>query len=55
MPILTFLHTESFYAVSGTLSEFKVIWIQIRSDVLSVLIWVQTDCLGYLQTGEGKS
>ena len=35
---------------SGTLSEYQVVWIQIRTDILSVLIWVQTVCKGYQQT-----
>ena len=33
--------------LSGTLSERQTVWIQIRNDVLSVLIWVQTVCIGY--------
>ena len=32
------------------LSECQTVWIQIRTDVLSVLIWVQTVCKGYHQT-----
>ena len=32
-----------------TLSECQTVWIQIRTDVLSVLIWVQTVCKGYQQ------
>ena len=32
---------------SGTLSECQTVWIQIRTDILSVLIWVQTVCQGY--------
>ena len=28
--------------LSGTLSECKMVWIQIRTDILSGLIWVQT-------------
>ena len=35
---------------SGTLSEFQTVRIQIKTDVLSVLIWVQTVCKGYQQT-----
>ena len=31
-------------------SECQTDWIQIRSDVLSGLIWVQTVCKGYQQT-----
>ena len=34
----------------GTLSECQTVWTQIRIDVLSVLIWVQTVCKGYQQT-----
>ena len=33
--------------LSGTLSECQTLWIQIRTDILSVLIWVQTVCKGY--------
>ena len=36
--------------LSGTLSECQTVWIQIRTDLLSVLIWVQTVCKGYRQT-----
>ena len=36
--------------LSGTLSECGTVWIQIRSDSLLVLIWVQTICKGYQQT-----
>ena len=28
----------------------QTVWIQIRTDILSVLIWVQTVCKGYQQT-----
>ena len=34
----------------GTLSECQIVWIQIRTDILSVLIWVQTVCKRYQQT-----
>ena len=27
--------------LSGTLSKFQTVWIQIRTDVLSVLVWVK--------------
>ena len=33
----------------GTPSELQTVWIQIRTDILSVLIWVQTVCKGYQQ------
>ena len=32
------------------LQECQTVWIQIRPDILSGLIWVQTVCKGYLQT-----
>ena len=35
--------------LSGTLSECQTVWIQIRNDILLVLIWVQTVCKGYQQ------
>ena len=35
---------------SGTLSECQTVWIQIRTDILSVLIWVQTVCKQYQLT-----
>ena len=36
--------------LTGTLSECQTVWIQIRTDLLSDLIWVQTVCKGYQQT-----
>ena len=36
--------------LSGTLSECQKVWIQIRADILLVLIWVQTVYKGYQQT-----
>ena len=35
--------------LSGTLWEYQTIWIQIRADILLVLIWVKTVCKGYQQ------
>ena len=35
--------------LSGIPSECQTVWIQIRPDVLSGLIWVQTVCTGYQQ------
>ena len=35
---------------SGTLSECQTTWIQIKTDLFSALIWVQTVCRGYKQT-----
>ena len=34
----------------GISSECQSVWIQIRPDILSGLIWVQTDCKRYQQT-----
>ena len=31
-------------------SEYQIDWIQIRSEVLLDLIWIQTVCKGYQQT-----
>ena len=35
--------------LSGTLSECQMVWIQIWTNILSVLIWVQTVWKGYQQ------
>ena len=35
--------------LSGTLAVSQMVWIQIRADIMSVLIWVQTVCKGYQQ------
>ena len=35
--------------LSGTLPECQTVWIQIRTDILLVLIWIQNVCLGYQQ------
>ena len=34
----------------GSRSECQIVWIQIRPDILSGLIWVQIVCKGYQQT-----
>ena len=39
-------------SISGTLSECQTVWNQIRTDVLSVLIWIQTVCKGYQSAGD---
>ena len=52
-----FLLSEDFFFkinylkknLSGIPSECQTVWIQIRPDVLSGLIWVQTVCKGYQQ------
>ena len=36
--------------LSGTQSQCQTVWLQIRTDILSVLIWVQTVYKGYQQT-----
>ena len=36
--------------LSGTLPVCQMVWIQIKTDVLLVLIWVQTVCKGYQMT-----
>ena len=48
-----FFQNELFRKVlSGALSECQTVWIQIRTDILSILIWVQILCKGYQQTKE---
>ena len=39
--------------LSGVPSECQTVWNQIRRDVFSGLIWVQTVCKGYRQTTLG--
>ena len=34
----------------GPPSECQTVWIQIKTDILLILIWVQTVCKGYCQT-----
>ena len=36
--------------LTGIPSECQTVWIQIRPDILSGLIWVQAVCKGYQQT-----
>ena len=38
--------SKKFFQYIVTLPECQTVWIQIRTDVLSVLIWVQTVCKG---------
>ena len=41
-----FLHTHLFLNIlSGIPSECQTVWIQIRSDILSGLTWVQAVCI----------
>ena len=45
--------SKSFFfrkTLSGIPSECQTVWIQIRPDILSGLIWVQTVCKSYQQT-----
>ena len=39
--------------LSRILSEYQTVWTQIRPDILSGLIWVQTVCKSYQQTTLG--
>ena len=47
----TSLSSADFFIkiLSGIPSECQTVWIQIRPDILSGLIWVQTVCKGYQQ------
>ena len=52
--LLAFLSADFFQnhlfrkIISGIQSEYQTVWIQIRPDILSGLIWIQTVCKGYL-------
>ena len=35
--------------LSGTLSKCQTVWIKIRTDIMLVLIWIQTVCKSYQQ------
>ena len=43
-------HLFFFFFFKNNLSEFQSVWIQIRTDIRSVLIWVQTVCKDLEQT-----
>ena len=48
--LLIFFHYQLFEKIiSGILSECQTDWIQIRPDISSGLIWVQSVCKGYEQ------
>ena len=49
LPIFLKINTfKNFF--SGIPSLCQTVWIQIRPDKMSGLIWVQTDCISYQQT-----
>ena len=48
--LLTFFKINFQKNLSKTLSECQMVWIQIRPDVLLVLIYVQTVCKDHQQT-----
>ena len=51
--LLTFFQNYLFQKkFSGTPLECQTVWIQIRTDVVSVLIWIQTVCKDYKQTAK---
>ena len=46
-----FFQNQLFQKIlSGIPLECRAVWIQIRPDILSGLIWIQTVCKDYLQT-----
>ena len=45
-----FLDQPFWKIISGIQSECQTVWIQIRPDILSGLIWIKTVCKGYEQT-----
>ena len=50
--MLLFSHAAFYSKINSfkTLSECQMVWIQIRTDILFILIWFQTICKGYQQT-----
>ena len=44
------LPSADIFFHAGTFSESQTDWIQIRADIVSVLIWVQAVYKGYQQT-----
>ena len=49
--LIFFFQNQLFQKIlSGIPSESQTDWIQIRPDILSGLIWVQSVCKGYEQT-----
>ena len=54
--LLFFFQNQLFQSIlSGTLSECQMVWIQIRTIALSVLIWVQTVFKDYQLTARKES
>ena len=49
-PLLTFFKINVFKTVFQEHYQRQTVWIEIRTDILSVLILVQTVCKGYQQT-----
>ena len=46
-----FFQTQLFLSIlSGIPSECQIVWIQVRPNILSGLIWVQSVCKSYQQT-----
>ena len=46
--LLIFFQNQLFFKIlSGIPSDCQQVWIQIRADILSALIWFQTVCKGY--------
>ena len=56
LPSAVFFQNQPFRKIlSGKQSERQTIWIRIRPDKMSDLVWVQTVCKGYQQmTQVGK-
>ena len=49
--LLTLFKSHFFQEIlTGTLSDCQMVLIQIRTDSMSVRVWVQTVCKGYQQT-----
>ena len=51
LPSADFFSKSTFQKIlSGITSEYQTDWIQIRPDILSGLIWIQSVCKSYEQT-----
>ena len=47
--LLTFFKAKFFTKHTEPLSECQTVWIQIKTDIMLVFVWVRTVCKGYPQ------
>ena len=53
--LLAYFKINFFKKIFREYNQCQTVWIQIRTDALSVLIWGQTVCKGYQQTAKMTS